>query len=302
MDAELYQPFKLYFQIFKAGGMWQDGNQSWMYFAYGHLVQLIFVELYIVGEFLYIYNAKDFVDFIQATILIPTFVAQLLKTINFFVKLRTIKQSFENLKSLLELSAPESFPHRERVRKEVAKGFKIFKAYYGLALMTCITGAVVSYEVTFALHQLPYKLWFPFDTETSKIGFEVARLYLVLTPFVVSIFDATLDILPVVFMTFAIGLVKELSDRLAEVGKIKEVGGKGSTKRQQATPADAEVELIKCIEIHQRILEYVAEIKHNFSAAIFMQGFMSSLTLCTCAFTMSVVSFSLLKQNLFIII
>lgn len=219
-------------------------------------------------ELIYAINAKSFEDFIDAIGLPVTFVAMMFKWINFFYKIKSIKLSLKTLTSLLTFSADERWKSRDHVKVRVDFGYKIYKAFWFTAFITCSSGIFVPF------------VWFPFDTENTEFGFWIAALCQVFNSFVIGFIDVAVDILPVIFIAFATGLVDELADRLSEIGYSNE-----HLKTQ-----DFENEFIKCIEIHKQIKFFINEIHVNFATVIFLQGLLSSIILCTCAFTMSTVS------------
>jgi hypothetical protein len=274
MAAELYKPFKTMFSVFKLVGMWQDGNQSWTYFILGYFIHFSFIELCLLGELICAYHDESLVDLIETLGLTFTYIAEMLKCWNFFLKLKIIQKAFETLTELVEFSADERLKNREHLKSEIAFGFKVFKIFWASAWTTCFASALVP----FTSDKLPYKVWFPFDTQTSSLGFWGASIYLIVNSFVVSVVDISLDTLPVFFMVFAIGLTNELLKRLQAIGKI------------QNSPGAAE-EFKKCIEIHWKIQKLVKEIQKIFSSVILVQGFFSSLILCMGTFSMSTVSF-----------
>lgn len=207
MDAELFKPFKLCFWLFKSAGMWQDGQQSWIYFVFGYLAHFVLIEVYLVCQFIYAYQAENLIDLVDAIGLTTAYITGVFKSVNFFYKLKIIKKSLQTLENLLRFSADERFAERKHVRQQVAFCFKVYKMFWFSAIFSCASGAFVP---IFA-HEVPYKVWFPFSTEYDSIGFWIGSYYLVLNSFYVSAVDITLDILPVIFMSFAIGLTEELS-------------------------------------------------------------------------------------------
>lgn len=274
MDAELYKPFKVCFSVFKATGMWQDGQQSWAYFFAGYALNFILIEFYILSQIVYLANIDNLLDFVDCLGLAGALVAQACKCYNFFYKLKAIKKSLEGLEALLKVSEDKRFPNRDHIRKEVEIVFKVYKIFWFSAVMTATSGAFVP----IFSHALPYKIWFAFDTVCCGPGFWAAYIFLVVHSFVNSAIDMGLDILPVIFMSFGIGLLNELSERLSLIGS------------ESKTDASNVGEFIECVEIHQKILKFVDEIQENFSTAIFLQGLVSSIILCACAFTMTTVS------------
>ena len=86
-----------------------------------------------------------------------------------------------------------------------------------------------------------------------------------------------LDMLPVFFMSAANGLLEELSERLSRIGE-----------NQQNIQKDLK-ELLKCIEIHLKIKHFTKATGDMFSTTILIQGLLSSILLCSTAFSLSLV-------------
>lgn len=208
------------------------------------------------------------------------------KCVNVFVNLKKMKKSFEALESLLILS--DTRGEREELRMEVKLCYKVFKVFRLSVILTC----VVACFPPFITHQLPYKVWFPFDSENSEIGFwAAAAIMIFIAPYIMSI-DLALDILPVIYISFAIGVITELAGRLEKIGlqKVPE-SLNGSTKddfqrQQEKLHYD---ELVQCTKIHAEIKNYINRVERNFVAVLMIQGMLSSIILCTTAFTMAIV-------------
>lgn len=276
MEPELFKPFKLAFAIMKKTGMWHDGKRSLRYSIFGYFSVFFVVHVFWLQYLIYAFNTTNLEDFMEAAGYAASQTAQLFKFWNFYFKLPKILKSLKNLTYLLAFSADNRWNNREKIKSQIAFGMKIYKAFWFSAWTTCFIGCTMP----FIKHRLPYNSWFPFNTETSEIGFWSASTYMAIILFPMSVTDITLDILPVIFMTFAIGLLEELSVRLEKIGDEKFL-----TAKQQ----NSEKELIKCIKIHKKILVFVKEIEENFSLAIFLQGLISSTILCASAYTLSTV-------------
>lgn len=292
MDADLYKPFKLSFWVLKKLGMWQDGNQSWSYFVFGHLLHFLFVDLNVVSQIMYAINAKDLHDFIDTLGLLITITASMLKGFHFFVKLKKFKKLFETLESLLEFSFKEKYSDRKQIKIQVAKVYKIYKPFWCLALFNCFVGCFVP---LFYDH-LPYKFWFPFNTQADHFGFWAASYLVVFNSFIVCPIDIALDMLPITFVAFAIGLVNELSNRLSEIFKTRQVEFKkpGQKRNNDKQEELLTKELIRCIEVHIKIKSFIGEILDAFQTVILLQAVMSCIILCSNAFSVILVR----RQNI----
>lgn len=282
MNAELFKPLKICFKVFKVLGLWQDGTQSWTYFITGFIFHFFIIYVFFAGEILYaFFEAKDLIEFIDVLGLSTAFLAVIAKSINLFMKLKNVKQSVSSLEHLLKFSAIDDHSPRLKLQARIDFVIQVYKVFVTSAWLTCFSGIFVPIFTG----DLPYKVWFPFDTKNSSTGFMVGASYMVTNSFVASLTDMTLDILPVVFMTYAIGLIDELADRFTDMGKAKNLVE--SKKYVQVKSKLVSEELRQCVELQQKIKKFVEEIQENFSSAIFVQALLSSVILCTNAFTLS---------------
>jgi hypothetical protein len=296
MNSELYKPFKWIFKVFKDLGMWQDGNQTWKYFIFGFAFHLICNELYLLGLVISAFRVEKLPEKIEVFGYFILNFTVILKSFNFFAKVKVIVKLVYILNELLKFSADERFADRVHVRKQVAFAFKVYKMFWASAIISCTSAAFVP----FVTHKLPYKS--SFIIENTEIGFWIVSVYLIAGSFFMSANCMALDILPVIFMSFAIGLTNELAERLSQVGINAETeaetsfngpGNMNKLLRKKIRDYKTRKEFVKCIEIHKKIKEFTKEIEENFSAVIFIQGTASSIILCSSAFSMSIVSYSL---------
>jgi 7tm Odorant receptor len=291
MDAELFKPFKFCFLVLKVTGIWQDGNQSWTYFFVGYFTQFFIIYLHIAGHLHYAFNADNLSDFVDAFGYFITVLTIVTKVINFIYKLDRIKSSLKNLTSLLDLSADKRWKSRNHLRIQVAFALKVLKMFWFSAFTACSFAIFVPFQT----HTLPFKVSFPFNTKNNEIGFLVAAFYVTFGSFYVSLVDIILVTLPTIFMAFGIGLINELVERLNQIGtsaiRRTENAVTAATEERICRKSDEKVvsEFIKCIEIQTRIKQFIHEIQSNFSLSIFIQGLLSSVILCTSAFTASTV-------------
>jgi hypothetical protein len=194
MDADFYNPFDRITKVLKSLGMWQDGNQTWRYFFCGLFFHLICIYLYFILEFIYGFNPNNsLVDSADALAVGFAVLTTALKSINFFIRVRSFGKYIDHLNELLNFSADEKFANRAHIRKEVNFAFKVYKFFWASAMTTCIIAAFVP----FIAHKLPWQAWLPFNVEYDTIGFWIASFYLAAAAFPVATIDITLDILPV---------------------------------------------------------------------------------------------------------
>lgn len=293
MNSELEAPFKVSFGILKYLGLWQDGQQSWTYFFVGYSWHIITsITILISCTVSAFKSAENFVDLINVLGMIACFFTYLVKSVNLLIKLGKIKKSKKNLETILGFSASDQFNLRESVKTRVDFVFKVYKAL----LFSVFISWTLGIFILIFFQELPWNLWFPY-LDTS-IGFWTANTYLLIYAAVTSSLDMTLDILPGIFMSFAIGLMDELCSRIEAIGMKRTFldEGPGTSTKIQVMSNHRE-ELIKCLETHKQLKTLVEEIEENFSLSLIFQGYFSSLIMCSVAFVASTVGDSSLKKH-----
>ncbi|CRL02769.1 CLUMA_CG016002, isoform A [Clunio marinus] len=261
MDKNLYKPLAFCFEVLKRFGLWQDGKQTWSYFFLGYLFHLVFIELILCFQIVYLTKTTDVMDFIESFSHITALFAAMMKSFIFIWKLKSIKKSVDSLNEMISNSR---FSNNDHMKREVLIVFRIFKIFWMLFACSSLTGFVPIFH-----NQLPFKMWFPFETvkEKSQIGYWIATIYLQILAFALGSIVVSLDTLPVFLMSFATGFLKQLSERIMKIEKYDD--------------------LIECVNNHRFVKNFIKEIEDNFASAIFFQGLISSLTLCTGVFIMS---------------
>ena len=225
------------------------------------------------SQLVYAATTKEFSEILESLALCSACIAAMFRTVNFLFKVKKISKLVESLNQLLEFSYHPLTGNRDQLREQIKFAHNIYIGSWVSAFVTCSIAAFVP----FLSHKIPYKAWFPFDTETSEIGFWAASAYVVLNTYVVSSIDITVNMFPVVLMSFTVGLTNELGDRLAG--------------------CQSNEELVQCVKVHQRIKKFHVKVLESFSTVTFLQALLSSFMICTSVFTMSIVSFFKLSQK-----
>lgn len=120
----------------------------------------------------------------------------------------------------------------------------------------------------------------------NELKYYAAAVYNMLDSLVCASLNIALDSVPVIFMSYTIAMVHELSKRLEKIGedKIEEKQRKSQSRDRNMT------ELMKCVEIHLNLKGFSSQIVRRFSLMIFFQGMISSLIICTCIYILSLVT------------
>lgn len=273
MDTELFKPFKVAHKILKITGLWLDGNQTQFYSICGHFYRFIFTE-YVLIAMLLSYEGEEIMEETVKIYFFGSLIFILyLKSWNFLLKIKNIQKCFRSLLKLLEFSADDRFKSRSHVKQKVRIGYGIYRIF----IITAVANLTIGFIKMSLTHELLFKAWFPFDINANEAVFCMTAMFISLLTISIVAVGITLNMLPVIFLTFAIGLTNELAERLSKIGEDQD-------------KLAAERQLIKCIKIHQKLKSYVEEVNGNFSMTIFVQGIVTSSVLCLNAYTMTKVS------------
>lgn len=259
--------------MFKLLGFWQTKGSSWLYIFYGLLVHFVFVECHLIFEFGFLFILETFEDFANVMTLLPTVSLVCLKSINFRIYINEMEELLEQVRTIFNGSTVS-----RKFENELRKIEKIYKAFWGAALASCVIGAFIP----FVQHILPYKMWFPWDYEQSEIRFWGYATYQIIASLVDCSISVVLVLLPVMFMVYILGMFEDLSDRLEAL--------KSPKQRSQMSDANIHRKFLDCIEYHRKILTFTRKVEKIFSFTFFAQGIMSTIILCSIAFALTVAS------------
>ena len=234
MNSELYKSFNLCFLILWKLGMWQSGSQSLCLPFYGYFMcfsSLAFLE---TAFGVYSVKAQNALEFLSGFALVIASITEVLKYLNLLCHANSITQSLNTLKTLLEFSYDDRFKHRNHIKVQIMKGFKVYKCFLFGAVFSC----VLDFFIPLTAHTLPSKLWAPFDPNANEFIFWGTSIYLICSASYVAVINFSLSIVP------------ELCDWFAEwtYWRLSLIGE--SSKLIQN-------ELVKCIETHKKIKKLV---------------------------------------------
>ena len=288
--------FRLPFKIFEFFGLWQEKNSSWPYRVYGGLVNLFQVQLFTLFHFFYLFHFENIFDLTDCIATFFTNFGEIFKTINFVVKLQDIKKLVQTLEDLL--SEFKNIKSCDRILKRLKFVRLVFKVFLVSGIATCtLAGLVPIFNIKD--HTLAYRMHFPYiDYKNNDTWFIILALFQ-MVPVSASVMILTLDCLPVFFMAYAIGLLEELSERFATIRvrpTVAQITADPTLVKPQNNVEDLK-ELLKCIQIHQKIKNLITDVQEIFSFVIFVQGLMSSLIFCTLAFMLSLVRFLIILKS-----
>lgn len=191
----------------------------------------------------------------------------LVRSIHIYYNVDDIKSIKKALDALIEVSSDERFKARLHIEKRIEFIVKVLKLFvYITFLATSILACIVIFE-----GKIPYNFTI-MDTDNSTIAFIVASLHMVATSSIGNMVLIGLNLMPVVLISYAIGILDELADRIKLIGKSDDFG---------------QTELVKCIQIHENIIRFVSMIEKQFGMIFFFQSQTSLLVIGFFIFNLS---------------
>ncbi|CAO1356263.1 unnamed protein product [Diamesa hyperborea] len=164
---------------------------------------------------------------------------------------------------------------RTVLKKEVYRVHKYFKGLWYSNLASCFLAAFIPFY-NGSSFKTPFTMWTPFD-QKNIYGFLITCFYQIFNVFCACCIVISMDILPLICFNIGSGFIKELGVRFSQI----------TIEKTQLTDDDHLKELLKCIEIHQKIKEFAMKTQSIFSPMILVQGFISTLIMCTTSFTLT---------------
>lgn len=299
---DYFLPFKLASKIIKALGFWQDEKSSMLYRVYGTILHIFVITLFWVMQLVYLFaianNVKD-ISFALGGLI--TYAAISSKTLTFVLQIPKIKKLLQMLEELHQLTKSERNTGKIKLKYQVTSIHKVFKTFLFICVLTALP-ALIPLIANYHERELPYKLWIPIDYKHNDFWFYGISIYLISGPVYGAFIEATLDTFPVMFISFGTGLLEELCQRInnivTDIEVFNEVPDPSDMKltkfqrllKREQTQKQRLNELIKCIEIHQKIQKFLLKTSEIFSTMIFVQGMCCSINICTTAFQLSVAS------------
>jgi 7tm Odorant receptor len=209
---------------------------------------------------------------------LPTYIAMLLKSINFITHIGEIKLLFDTIETVLEKD-----PMSEKFKKRIQTVDKVFKFFWASAVMTTVLGSLIP----FVTHELAYRMWFPYDYNNNDVLFWISASFQIFESCSYCGLDMVLNMVPVFFMVYILGMLEQLCDRLDELKRRKTLNPDGSINRFESN--NNSKEFLKCIEYHLNILQIKKRVEKIFSTVLLLQGLMSTLILCTTSYALTIV-------------
>lgn len=166
MVVEKEEPFKYAVKLLEVFGFWMGRAPSKVAILYGIAIHLRFVDLCLLLQIIFLFTFEDYKDLVNLMSLLATFIVLFFGTINFMTKCNQIGKLLEMTEELLQ-----HCPDTTKIAKRLKMAERIYKLMTCAAIFSCLVGAVST------VFELPYVMWFPYETENNSLGYWTSAAY-----------------------------------------------------------------------------------------------------------------------------
>jgi hypothetical protein len=285
-----------YIQIYKNPVKLLETIDTWLQSEFSKLkLALIFIfNFSCIGIFTFLqtaelFQAQDIDDFSEILSALPVFAGIIVKALNFLANKKQINSCLEFMSEIIKHKSWIRNQNGSKMEKQIQKISKIYKVMFCALIISCSFGFVDP----FLFDGYIYKMWLPIDYKSNWLVHLIFIIYQLINCFVYVPLWNVLNFFPLFLISYAVGMTDELCDKLENVtsDRKKRLQPKPGNSRHLETIEENDdfqtEELKKCIEIQLKIKEFVKLITANFAKIFWMQGFLSTLTLCTNSFSMT---------------
>jgi 7tm Odorant receptor len=326
MAINWMEPFEKINKLLKISGLWMDQSFPKLLITILVILHIFFVEIFTIFGIFYLINVESIKDFSEAVGTVLLYVTFRIKSLHFLFNKTKIESMLKDIKELIEHENWIEKQNGRKLKQRIRQIHKILRIF----MTSAMTGVVAGSLAPFFIHELPLKMWFPYDYINSEALFWLSAAYQDIGGYYVIPVMIVLEIIPIYFISYVTGVIEELSDRMEKIGEEKIVKVKPKVhmsfnekligrsnvseifyknlKFRQAKAAETSQmkkkkpekdenleELLKCINIQQKIKSLAKDVADVFGSIIWLQGFISTFILCATAFLLTVVSTKALK-------
>jgi hypothetical protein len=294
--------FKISIKILRVLSIWIDGSSTRRHIisVLLHLNRSLIAVTFQVLFFVMTDNwtIGSVVDIIA---MMPSYIAAAIRIAFFEWKQEKFKKLLKDFDDLVEMDFWMALSGGKKLKQKSDRIIRVVKVH--------ATMAVVAWFLSFPFtgKELPYKMWMPFDISSSKFLFIITVIWqqtLIIVPFIAAFL---IEMFALVWLNLLTGITEELGDRMANIGWKIQSKKKKVVKFKEDVPGTSQAaddqdmkvktkeedkalkELMKCIEIQMKINEIIQSINEIFGIVIWIQGFLSTVILCTTSYALSIV-------------
>jgi 7tm Odorant receptor len=323
MAINWMEPFEKLIKLLKISGFWLDKSSSKCWIVIAVILHIGFVELFAIFGIIYLANVKNIEDFSSTIGMVPLYIVTCIKSIHWVANKNKIESMMKDMKDLIEENSWIEKQNGSKLKKRIRQVVKISNIF----LSSAMTGVFLGSLIPLFSHELPLKVWIPYDYSNNEVLFWLTVAYQDVVSYCVVPVMVTFETIPIFFMCYLTGIIEELCDRMEKICDVKVVKivkiepksdlseneklvGRLRVERRRKSQTKVEPkagtsqmnepkqpkkdenleELLKGIKIQQKVKKLTSEVGDVFGKIIWLQGFMSTLVLCTSVFSLTIVS------------
>jgi hypothetical protein len=286
MITNFMETFEKPIKVFKLFMLWPEGTPSKLRLVTILALRVIFVEIYLILAVIFLMKVESIEEFSKSIGVTPMYIVSVFKSINFLVNREKIHQLYQDLKSLVEDSSWIQKQKGLKLTQRITQITRIFKIFLSFSMY----GVTMSAFVAFVEHELPLKMWFPYDYKSNEALFWLSAIYQITGGYFMTPITVLIEVFPIFIISYLTGIVEDLCERLEKIGdKKKRVKFEIKTVETLENLENYN-ELVNCVKIHQKIVEMTSSLNEIFGKDFWFQGFISIFVLCTTSFSLTIVS------------
>ncbi|GAB1867165.1 Odorant receptor [Camponotus japonicus] len=277
------QLFSLNFLMYTVGGVWRPikWSSNVAKLLYSIFTSIILFSLYflMLTQFMDILLVVDNIDdFATNTLMFLTIVAVTCKATIVVVRRNAI------IKLVQTLLEPPCKPQNEdemAIQRKFDKFIRSCSIKYSLLATSSVTGVTVRSVLNVTQGYLPYRIWVPYDTDTSPM-FLITSIQQIITVVFVTIINVGTETL-----VFGLFLQTCAQFEIFENRLHKLISNKIAKYLKLASPNKGRAIISEYIYHHLSIYKYAKTVNVIFNQVLFVQFFGSILVLCTSVYYLS---------------
>jgi 7tm Odorant receptor len=211
------EPFDKIIKLLKMSSLWLEKGCSKCWIAIAVIIHLVSVDLLVIFGMIYLVSVQSIEDFSEAVAFIKLFFVSYIKSVHFMYNKNKIESIMKGLKEIIEHESWIEKQNGSKLKQRIRKIVKISRTF----LASAMTGVFIGCLVPLFTHQLPLKMWFPYDYNNNETLFWLTVAYqnvasCCLVPVIVVV-----EMIPVYFMSYLTGIIEELCDRMGKICDVK---------------------------------------------------------------------------------
>lgn len=160
MDSEVSSPFKIPTRILKTAVTWIDTGSSSAQQTYGIILHLLFPTLVVASHILHFATCDTFKELAYLIIRFLSNFGIFIKTLNFTLRLKKIKDLINMSKKLFDDCAEKG-----KVNEKFKNAKRFFKVFISMVASTTLVSTFK------CAYELPLPMWLPFEVDNNRLAY-----------------------------------------------------------------------------------------------------------------------------------